>query len=127
VPDLHAPNAHVPGTLREGIDVERRALAARYEVTRNVLKAMMRHEALPANLRFAFALRLHQLPINTSPSRIVGRCVLNKRPRGVPAFFRINRIYLKLRMMRGQVPGMSRAAWGGYGRQLHRKWNATGF
>lgn len=92
------------------------------KVYRNALKALTRSESIPADIRFVLNLKMHSLPLNTSPLRVVNRCTLSKRPRGVYEYFRMNRTALKLKMMRGQIPGMGRATWQAYGRQLHKKW-----
>merc|ERR1712139_339328 len=120
--DIYAPNTHVPGTSRRRADVVRRQLTAEYEVYRNALKAMVRDDSIFAPLKFIISLKLHSLPRNTCPNRIVTRCIINRRSRGVLSHFRVNRVELKLRLMRGQVSGMSRAAWHSYGRQIHESW-----
>lgn len=90
------------------------------QVYRTALKSMVYDESLPAALRYVLSVKLNSLPLNTTRGRVRVRCIVNRRPRGVTRFFRMNRIDLKLRMMRGQVAGMSQATWNSYGRQLTR-------
>ncbi|MCL4169195.1 UNVERIFIED_CONTAM: hypothetical protein GTU68_000514 [Idotea baltica] len=54
---------------------------------------------------------LQKLPRNSSPARQRRRCVLTGRPHGVYRKFGLSRIQLREAMMRGDVPGLSKASW----------------
>ncbi|MHC4975723.1 MAG: type Z 30S ribosomal protein S14 [Planctomycetota bacterium] len=44
-------------------------------------------------------------------SRLVRRCELTGRPRGVYRKFRVSRIVLRELALQGKVPGMRKASW----------------
>lgn len=56
-------------------------------------------------------LKLQNLPRNSSPVRLRNRCALTGRPRGVFSKFGIGRSKLRELMMRGEVPGITKASW----------------
>lgn len=56
-------------------------------------------------------LKLQSLPRNSSPVRLRNRCALTGRPRGVFSKFGIGRSKLRELMMRGEVPGVTKASW----------------
>ena len=51
------------------------------------------------------------LPRDSSPSRKRNRCALTGRPRGVYRKFGLGRSVLRDFVMRGEVPGMTKASW----------------
>jgi len=51
------------------------------------------------------------LPRNSSPVRLRNRCSLTGRPRGVYRKFGLGRSKLRDFVMRGEVPGMTKASW----------------
>ena len=55
--------------------------------------------------------KLQSLPRNSSPVRLRNRCALTGRPRGVFSKFGIGRSKLRELMMRGEVPGVTKASW----------------
>lgn len=55
--------------------------------------------------------KLQSLPRNSSPVRLRNRCALTGRPRGVFSKFGIARSKLRELMMRGEVPGVTKASW----------------
>ena len=56
-------------------------------------------------------IKLQSLPRNSSPVRLRNRCALTGRPRGVFSKFGIGRSKLRELMMRGEVPGVTKASW----------------
>jgi len=56
-------------------------------------------------------MKLQSLPRNSSPVRLRNRCALTGRPRGVFSKFGIGRSKLRELMMRGEVPGVTKASW----------------
>ena len=67
-------------------------------------------KASPEDRREA-RLKLQSLPRNSSPVRLRNRCALTGRPRGVFSKFGIGRSKLRELMMRGEVPGITKASW----------------
>ena len=67
-------------------------------------------KASPEDRREA-RLKLQSLPRNSSPVRLRNRCALTGRPRGVFSKFGIGRSKLRELMMRGEVPGVTKASW----------------
>ena len=67
-------------------------------------------KASPEDRREA-RLKLQSLPRNSSPVRLRNRCALTGRPRGVFSKFGIGRRKLRELMMRGEVPGITKASW----------------
>jgi small subunit ribosomal protein S14 len=61
--------------------------------------------------RFEARKKLQALPRNTSPVRLRNRCQLTGRPRGVYSKFGLGRSKLRDFIMRGEVPGITKASW----------------
>jgi small subunit ribosomal protein S14 len=51
------------------------------------------------------------LPRDASPSRKRNRCAITGRSRGVYRKFGLSRTKLRETMMRGEIPGLSKASW----------------
>src|SRR5439155_21569140 len=91
----------------------RRKLAKKFSGRRSRLKAIARDKALPTEERFAAALKLAQLPRNSSSTRIRNRCEITGRPRGFYRKLRITRIALRELGARGVIPGLVKPSWWG--------------
>ncbi len=61
--------------------------------------------------RFEARQKFQALPRNASPVRLRNRCKLTGRPRGVFRKFGLGRSKLRDFVMRGEVPGMTKASW----------------
>src|SRR6266567_3312858 len=85
----------------------RRKLAKKFSGRRSRLKAVARDKALPTEERFAAALKLAQLPRNSSSTRIRNRCEITGRPRGFYRKLRMSRIALRELGAKGVIPGYS--------------------
>ena len=55
--------------------------------------------------------KLQKLPRNSNPSRVVRRCSLTGRPKGVYRKFGLSRIKLREAAMRGDIPGLVKSSW----------------
>ena len=89
----------------------RRKLAKKFSGRRSRLKAIARDKALPTEERFAAALKLAQLPRNSSSTRVRNRCEITGRPR---AFYRklgMSRIALRDLGSKGLIPGLVKSSW----------------
>jgi small subunit ribosomal protein S14 len=54
---------------------------------------------------------LQKLPVNSSSSRLQGRCRITGRPRGVYRKFGLCRNKLREHAMLGDLPGLRKASW----------------
>ena len=89
----------------------RRKLAKKFAGRRSRLKAVARDKALPTEERFAAALKLAQLPRNSSRTRIRNRCEITGRPRSVYRKNKLSRIALRELGSKGLVPGLVKSSW----------------
>jgi small subunit ribosomal protein S14 len=90
---------------------KRRDTVKKYAAKRAALEAILSDvNASPEDRRDARQ-KLQSLPRNSSPVRLRNRCALTGRPRGVFSKFGIARSKLRELMMRGEVPGVTKASW----------------
>lgn len=92
-------------------ELKRLRTAEKYAAKRVELAAIYNNINLPAEERMAARLKFQQLPRNSSPSRQRNRCEVTGRPRGVFRKFGLCRNKLRDVVMRGEVPGVTKASW----------------
>ncbi|WOI54479.1 30S ribosomal protein S14 [Parvularcula sp. LCG005] len=92
-------------------DLKRRRLADQYEDKRKALKATMRDENSSPEERFKAAMKLAELPRNSSPTRIRNRCLVTGRPRGYYRKLKMSRIALRELGSLGKIPGLVKSSW----------------
>lgn len=90
---------------------KRRATVKKYAVKRERLLAIINDVDQPFDARSEARAKLQAMPKNSSPVRLRNRCALTGRPRGVFSKFGIARNKLRELMMRGEVPGVTKASW----------------
>jgi small subunit ribosomal protein S14 len=90
---------------------KRRKMVEKYAAKREALRAIIDNASLSDEERFEARLKLQALPRNSSPVRLRNRCKLTGRPRGVYRKFGLGRSKLRDFVMRGEVPGMTKASW----------------
>ncbi|MBK7355184.1 30S ribosomal protein S14 [Propionivibrio sp.] len=90
---------------------KRRKTVAKYAARRAELQVIVNSATLSDEERFEARLKLQALPRNSSPVRLRNRCKLTGRPRGVYRKFGLGRSKLRDFVMRGEVPGMTKASW----------------
>ena len=90
---------------------KRRTTVEKYAVKRANLQAVMNDVNRTDEERFEARLKFQALPRNSSPVRLRNRCKLTGRPRGVYRKFGLGRSKLRDFVMRGEVPGMTKASW----------------
>ncbi|MCB5186399.1 30S ribosomal protein S14 [Methylobacillus caricis] len=90
---------------------KRRDTVKKYEAKRAELTAAANDVNASVEDRRAARNKLQSLPRNSSPVRLRNRCALTGRPRGVFSKFGIARGKLRELMMRGEVPGVTKASW----------------
>ena len=89
----------------------RRRLAKKYSGRRSRLKALARDKSLPMEERFAAALKLAQMPRNSSKTRIRNRCEVTGRPRAYYRKLKMSRIAMRDLGSKGLVPGLVKSSW----------------
>lgn len=92
-------------------DLKRRRLAAKFEEKRNRLKETLYNKELAAEDRFVAALKLAELPRNSSKTRIRNRCLVTGRPRGYYRKLKMSRIALRQLGSDGKIPGLVKSSW----------------
>ncbi|MCP5268439.1 MAG: 30S ribosomal protein S14 [Zoogloeaceae bacterium] len=92
-------------------DEKRRQMVEKYAKKRTELLAIINNAGLSDVERFEARLKLQQLPRDASPVRLRNRCQITGRPRGVYRKFGLGRSKLRDLVMRGEVPGMTKASW----------------
>ena len=90
---------------------KRRKMVEKYVAKRAELEAVFNDLNRSEEERFAARLKFQALPRNSSPVRLRNRCKLTGRPRGVYRKFGLGRSKLRDFVMRGEVPGMTKASW----------------
>ncbi|HZS64693.1 MAG TPA: 30S ribosomal protein S14 [Xanthobacteraceae bacterium] len=89
----------------------RRRMSAQFSARRQKLKAVARDKNKPMEERFAAALRLAELPRNSSATRIRNRCEMTGRPRGFYRKHKLSRIALRDLGSQGLIPGLVKSSW----------------
>ena len=90
---------------------KRRKTIEKYAAKRADLVAVITDVSRTEEERFESRLKFQALPRNSSPVRLRNRCELTGRPRGVYRKFGLGRSKLRDFVMRGEVPGMTKASW----------------
>jgi small subunit ribosomal protein S14 len=89
----------------------RRKLSKKYSARRARLRAIARDKTRPMEERFAAALKLAELPRNSSQTRVRNRCEVSGRPRGFYRKLKLSRIALRELGSRGLIPGLVKSSW----------------
>jgi len=89
----------------------RAALAKQYAAKRARLKAIASDQTKDMQERFQAALKLAEMPRNSSATRIRNRCEVTGRPRGYYRKVKMSRIALRDLASAGKIPGMVKASW----------------
>ena len=92
-------------------DKKRRKTVAKFAVKRAELLAILNNMKLSDEERAEARAKFQALPRNSSPVRLRNRCALTGRPRGVYSKFGLSRSKLRDIVMRGEIPGMTKASW----------------
>jgi small subunit ribosomal protein S14 len=90
---------------------KRRKMVEKFAAKRAELVAIIEDANLSDEERFEARKKFQALPRNSSPVRLRNRCQLTGRPRGVYRKFGLGRSKLRDFVMRGEVPGMTKASW----------------
>ena len=90
---------------------KRRKMVEKFAAKRAALQAIIDDVSRSEEERFEARVKLQALPRNASPVRLRNRCQLTGRPRGVFRKFGLGRSKLRDFVMRGEVPGVTKASW----------------
>jgi small subunit ribosomal protein S14 len=89
----------------------RRKLAKKFSGRRARLKEIARDKGRPMEERFAAALKLAELPRNSSATRVRNRCEMTGRPRAFYRKHKLSRIALRDLGSKGLIPGLLKSSW----------------
>jgi small subunit ribosomal protein S14 len=89
----------------------RAAEVKRYAARRAELKELIRSPKTSEETRADAQKRLQNMPRDASPVRLRNRCALTGRPHGYYRKFGLGRTKLRETMMRGEIPGLTKASW----------------
>jgi small subunit ribosomal protein S14 len=89
----------------------RRRMAKQFAGRRARLKAIANDKAKPMEERFDAALKLAELPRNSSTTRIRNRCEMTGRPRAFYRKLKMSRIALREQGSKGLIPGLVKSSW----------------
>jgi small subunit ribosomal protein S14 len=92
-------------------NLKRRRMAKKFESKRNRLKAIIKDQDKPGEERFMAALKLAELPRNSSKTRIRNRCQVTGRPRAYYRKLKMSRIALRQLGSAGKIPGLVKSSW----------------
>lgn len=90
---------------------KRAKLANKYAAKRTVLKQIILSVTSSFADKEAAAISLQKLPRDSSACRARNRCSLTGRPHGYYRKFGLSRNMLRAAVMRGDVPGVTKASW----------------
>lgn len=90
---------------------KREKLVRQYATKRAELKRRAKDPALRPEERMLALEKLAKLPRNSSPVRLVSRCMVSGRGRGVYRKFRLSRIAFRELAHAGQLPGVHKSSW----------------
>jgi len=92
-------------------EVKRTILAKKFYEQRLQLKSAVKDESLSDEQRHLAQEKLQKLPRDSAEVRGRNRCNLTGRPHGYYRKFGLSRNKLREAVMRGDVPGVTKASW----------------
>ncbi|NCN40476.1 30S ribosomal protein S14 [bacterium] len=90
---------------------KRRKMAQNQSAKRKELRSIQIDENRSWEERAEAQKRLQALPRNGAANRVVSRCVLTGRGRGVYKKFGLSRIKFRELALEGMIPGVTKASW----------------
>lgn len=92
-------------------EVKRKKLVDKYAAKRELLKKLIVDSSASDDDRMNAEIMLQKLPRDSSASRLRNRCNITGRPHGYYRKFGLGRNKLRESVMRGDVPGVTKASW----------------
>lgn len=90
---------------------KRERTVKRHAAKRAALKETIRNPKSSEDEKETALAKLQALPRDASPIRLRNRCALTGRPHGFYRKFGLARTKLREAMMRGEIPGLTKASW----------------
>jgi small subunit ribosomal protein S14 len=90
---------------------KRKKLSEKFWKLRRELRKKSLDEKLTDEERSLAYLKLQKLPRDTSPNRVINRCLLSGRPRGNYKKFGLSRLAFRQLALEGKLPGVTKASW----------------
>ncbi|MFK7931669.1 MAG: 30S ribosomal protein S14 [Myxococcota bacterium] len=91
--------------------LKREKLVRKFAARRAELKRQSKDQSLSPEVRMAARENLAKLPRNSSPVRLVNRCMVTGRGRAVYRKFRLSRIAFRELAHAGHLPGVHKSSW----------------
>jgi len=92
-------------------NLKRQKLALSQKEKRKTLRATSIDESLSWEERQEASNKLHALSANGSATRVVNRCQITGRGRGVYRKFGLSRIKFRELALEGKLPGVTKSSW----------------
>lgn len=92
-------------------ELKRERLVAKYAAKHAEFKKIADDAKRSDEERAAARLGLQQLPRNANPTRLVARCGITGRSRGVFRQFGLGRAKIRELAFQGDIPGIVKASW----------------
>ncbi|MDB5569918.1 MAG: ribosomal protein [Hyphomicrobiales bacterium] len=89
----------------------RMKLAKKFAGRRERLKAISKDKSLDVVERFEAAIKLAEVPRNSSRTRIRNRCEVTGRPRAYYGKMKMSRIAVRDLGSQGLIPGLVKSSW----------------
>jgi small subunit ribosomal protein S14 len=90
---------------------KRKKLSEKFWKLRRELRQKSIDPKLSEEDRSAAYIKLQKLPRDTSPNRVINRCLLSGRPRGNYKKFGLSRMAFRQLALEGKLPGVTKASW----------------
>ena len=92
-------------------DKIKRAFFSREESSRVALKYICSNKRLPLKVRWLAGVRLAELPLKSSPTKMKNRCSETFRSNSAFRDFRLSRIFFRDYARFGQIVGVTKKSW----------------
>jgi small subunit ribosomal protein S14 len=89
----------------------RMQLVKKFAGRRERLKAIAKDKSLDVVERFEAAIKLAEVPRNSSKTRVRNRCEVTGRPRAYYGKMRMSRIAVRDLGSKGLIPGLVKSSW----------------
>ena len=92
-------------------NLNREKLINRLKNKRDLIKKTLMDKKVPFEDRIKAQIKMDSMPRNSSKNRIINRCLLTGRPRGVYRKFGLSRIAFRDLASDGKLPGVVKSSW----------------
>lgn len=89
----------------------RRKLICHAEIPRLSLRYLTHNRDIPAKTRMLAQLKLNEMPASSSMTRLVCRCILTGRSRGIIPEYNISRMKFREMALAGLIPNVTKSSW----------------